>query len=369
MSSAAAGRHFSNAMKKRAQPSLFICHANADRTLALLLKDSLKNRIRHQGRTVRIFCSSDIDSIRGGQSWFNQIIAALRNSRVCISILTPNSIHLPWVLFETGGAFVRIGPNSDFRMFPVIAGGARSGDLPGPLAHIQARSLGNRSELRQLIREIAYLYGQHSLALPAHESARICKLARRGASNWNRTKRAFIGERLGSSPFDANEMLSKAKRHFFVAGQNLHHIATSKKFRERLFAWLRKSKSHKAQMLLCDPNDTASISAWSKAVGANYQRDIKKSISNFQRWLQLAKAAGFRGRLDIRVTSLVTASIICADPDRTDGSLTTIPVVVGRPISEERPHLFLTKSEHQIVFDHYWDAYKDTFTRAKRLRE
>ena len=67
------------------------------------------------------------------------------------------------------------------------------------------------------------------------------------------------------------------------------------------------------------------------------------------------------------MTKLVTASIICVDPERQNGTLVLTPVVFGKPISGERPHFVVTKTDNVRVFDHYWETYRNEFARGRSV--
>ena len=353
-------------MSLAAKQSLFISHSAKDKALALLIKKLFKGRLGSRTNPVSIFCSSDTASIEGGKAWFNAIMLALRKSRVCISLLTPHSIYRPWVLFESGGAFVRSENDEDHRMFPVFAHGTTTSTLPGPFTHIRARDLGVTSEVKKLYREISTIFGGTLKKLPNSAIARLSAEAKRGPKHWENVRQALVGDRLDSTPFSADKLLMNAERHFFAAGQNLHHLATSSKFRQQLFSWLRKRAGRRAQLLICDPEDGNAVSAWS-VVGHQYQEDLSRSVSKFKKWLELSRTSSLRRRLEIRVTKLVTASIICVDPEGQNGTLVLTPVVFGKPISGERPHFAFTKTENVRVFDHYWETYRNEFARGRSV--
>lgn len=352
-------------MRKDSQ-TLFISHSANDKALALQIKKLFKGRLGSRGSRVEVFCSSGIESIEGGKAWFNEIIRALRRSRVCISLLTPYSIYRPWILFESGGSFIQSEANQeDHRMFPLCAHGTRVSNLPGPLMHIRARDLGAVQEVRRLYREVSALFGSTS-PLSNATVAKVCAEAKRGSRHWDKVRQALQGDRLDSTPFSADELLRNAEQLFFAAGQNLHHLATSTRFRRQLFAWLNARPSRKAQLLICDPRDRVAVAAWT-AVGPQFEKDLTRSVRGFREWLVLARDRGLHRRLDIRVTKLVTTGLVCVDPETPRGTVVVTPIVFGKPISGERPHFVLSKGDNIRAFDHYWETYRNEFGRGESL--
>jgi hypothetical protein len=72
-------------------------------------------------------------------------------------------------------------------------------------------------------------------------------------------------------------------------------------------------------------------------------------------------------RIDIKVTKLVTTSLVCIDPSDAIGKMVVTPVVVGKLISAERPHFALAKADNKDAFNHYWEAYRQQFKRGTSL--
>lgn len=191
---------------------IFISHARNDTKLALMIKKLLRKRFPKGSKpTLDIFCSSDIRDIEGGKQWFAAIMKALRESRVCISLLTPHSIFRPWVLFETGGAHTRsIAKPNRLRMFPVCAYGITPSALPGPLKQIQVRLLADRDQIAQLCAEVSKILGRTPADPPKADVVQLCKEVNRDPKHWENVHQAFVGERLDASPFSADGLLTTA---------------------------------------------------------------------------------------------------------------------------------------------------------------
>jgi hypothetical protein len=194
-------------MKRKRQ--IFISHADDDKKFVRLITKLFKKQFATCRPAIEIFCSSDTRSIRGGEQWFAEIMNALSHSQVCISVMTPNSIYRPWVLFETGGAYTlsRADPKR-FRVHTVVAQGVSPSTLPGPLKPIKARSLSNREEVIELCREVSkFLKCANCEPANAHVT-KLCSESGSGFKHWDNVHQTLLGDRLGTSPFSADNLLT-----------------------------------------------------------------------------------------------------------------------------------------------------------------
>lgn len=339
---------------------IFISHASEDRNLALQLK-----RLFRAVLGLDVFCTSDIRAVEGGRAWFDQIMTALRRARVCITVLTPTSIHRRWVIFESGGTFALAwGREATLRMFPTTAGGLRGGNLPGPFNMIQARDLQSASGVRQLCREVADVFGLSVSAPPRGVIPSISSEARKGLPHWTAVSEVLAGQRTDESPFSLDNLLANAEKRVFCAGQNLNYLARSSAIRRRLTNWVRGGAGRSVELLICDPAEIGAIDAWT-VVGQKYREDLNQSVRTFQRWKRHLKNAGDGKRVDIRVTKLVTTSLTVIDPSDDRGVMVLTPVVFGKPISGERPHFAVSRAANRAIFNHYWETYREVFHRAR----
>jgi hypothetical protein len=348
---------------------IFISHASEDATLALRLKDLLDGSFpsgTDRGR-VSVFCTSDIRVVEGGRAWFDEIMTALRKAQVCITVLTPASVRRRWVMFESGGAFTLSWGCQKVRMLPASAGGPRRGSLPAPFDMITSRDLRTRSGVRQLCREVAGVFNAR-FQPPAKVVAAICSEARKGSPHWSTVSEVLAGQRLDESPFSLDALLNKSANHIFCAGQNLNYLASCISMRRRLSTWLRKGPGRKLQLLICDPAEDGAVDAWT-VVGHKYRDDLHQSIRVFQSWKAQLRSAGIAGRLDIRVTKLVTMTLTVVDPSADTGLMILTPVVFGKPISGERPHFALSRTANRSIFNHYWETYREVFRRARNIED
>ncbi len=82
------------------------------------------------------FAVCSVDDIPAGSKWLDQIDSALGDSKVFITMCSPNSIIRPWINFETGCAWIKQTP-----IIPICHSGLSKSNLPQPLSMFQALDL------------------------------------------------------------------------------------------------------------------------------------------------------------------------------------------------------------------------------------
>jgi hypothetical protein len=112
---------------------IFISHITEERATALLLKDVLQQTF---SRDLRIFVSSDYESISGGDVWFKTVVDGLKRSSVVIVLLSPDSLDRRWINFEAG-----VGVGAEATVIPVVMHDLDRDDVGHPLTSLQIRSL------------------------------------------------------------------------------------------------------------------------------------------------------------------------------------------------------------------------------------
>ena len=74
----------------------------------------------------------DAHELLPGDRWQDKIEKALRQSRVLIMVITPESVRRPWTFFELGAALA-----DGKRIVPVLAEGVDPGDIPALVRQFQ----------------------------------------------------------------------------------------------------------------------------------------------------------------------------------------------------------------------------------------
>jgi hypothetical protein len=131
--------------------TLFVSHRSSDVGLARALVELFEKALKLPARQIR--CTS-VDGYRlpVGAATDEQLRREVFESRAFIGLITPASIASAYLLFELGA---RWGARK--HLAPVLARGADMMSLGGPLGGINALRLDERSQVIQLLEDIAEL--------------------------------------------------------------------------------------------------------------------------------------------------------------------------------------------------------------------
>jgi hypothetical protein len=135
----------------RQEIDIFISHQTNEAIVAEALKTAIGQAF---GESVRVFVSSDFESLRGGVQWYQAILDALRTCKVIVVLLTDESVSARWINFEAGvgcGAQRPVVPCT-FREFP-------PGEIGHPLSELMARDLSGEAGCRALFQDIEQYAG------------------------------------------------------------------------------------------------------------------------------------------------------------------------------------------------------------------
>lgn len=346
--------------------TIFISHASPDYELARLMRDVLADEFGLQ--KAEIFCSSDNFSLYGGHGFVPQIRRALKQVKAVVALLTPNSVFRPWVLYETG-AVLESG-----KLFPILAKGLPFASIPDPLSSWQARVLENPDGIDEICRDIGMALNRKRVRRSLKRKALVNK-ARPIAGDFHIVKPALVAHRSDRSPYSFENLLTanslqKAKKHLFIAGQNLRFLGckpTTAKCKKLIFDWLKAAPTPRERRfeLLISSTKSDAISTWCSVVGDQFKQSIAASTTTFRRWNKEADKGGLD--FNAKLTHFVPVSIIFMDPDESFGVMVITPVVFEH-IAEKRPHFVIGKRENEPVFSYYWDSYKARFNSSESTR-
>jgi hypothetical protein len=132
---------------------LFVSHQSSDATIAKAIADLCRDALHLRVRQIR--CSS-VDGYRlpGGADTAGQLRQEVLAAGAFVGIITPRTRNSPYVLFELGARWA-IGEH----LCPVLAMGADSRAMFGPLEGRNALNLSSRGEVVQMIEEISAVLG------------------------------------------------------------------------------------------------------------------------------------------------------------------------------------------------------------------
>ncbi len=99
---------------------------------------------------LKVFVSSDNESIAAGEDWLRSVERALKESALLMILCSPASIKRPWINFEAGAAWMLSIP-----LVPICHAGLMPRDLPVPLSLRQGVALEDPEGLRGLYKRVA----------------------------------------------------------------------------------------------------------------------------------------------------------------------------------------------------------------------
>lgn len=131
------------------QLNLFISHSSEESELAELIVELLKMALNLPSKTIR--CTS-VDGYRlsGGVDSVAQLREEVVATKALVGIISSTSISSLWVVFELGARW-----GIDKYLLPLMAPGASTDLLSGPLATRHALRSDERGQLLQLVGDIA----------------------------------------------------------------------------------------------------------------------------------------------------------------------------------------------------------------------
>lgn len=144
---------------------VFVSHDTADETLASALVDFLMAATNLEDSAIR--CTSvPGHKLPVGAESATTLRDELGDSATVIGLLTRNSISSRWVLFELGATW---GAKKNLK--PLVSDDIDFKELPGPLSGHHAARLSSKSDLSQLIDEVALITGAQKRSGPKVDSA------------------------------------------------------------------------------------------------------------------------------------------------------------------------------------------------------
>jgi hypothetical protein len=153
---------------------IFISHSNRDKEIAKCLIGLVRSSLNLPSERIR--CTSvEGFLLPSGISIEHRLRKEIHESKNFIALITPNSIQSTWVLFEIGARWATEKP-----MMPLLACGATSNDLQGPLSAVATLSCDNPAQLHQFVEDLSTTLGVPTDRAPAYQKSidQIVELSR-----------------------------------------------------------------------------------------------------------------------------------------------------------------------------------------------
>lgn len=141
---------------------VFVSH----RTVEAKFADALRSQLTRDFIGIpNFFISTDVTSVPAGSQWFAEVVAALQRADLLLALCSAQSVKLPWINYETGGACAR-----NVEVIPLCHSGMTPDQLPVPLAMLEGVLLTDAKDLEKLYVRISEKIGSR---LPAVDFAAL----------------------------------------------------------------------------------------------------------------------------------------------------------------------------------------------------
>jgi hypothetical protein len=127
--------------------NVFVSHAHEECELAQLLKARIQSDFIG---LIRVFVSSDHNSIRLGPEWLEEVVCELKQSSIFVFLCSEGVERRPWINMELGAALAL-----DRKIIPVCHTDLVPDDLQGPLRDRQSIKASNARDLQRLYEAFA----------------------------------------------------------------------------------------------------------------------------------------------------------------------------------------------------------------------
>jgi hypothetical protein len=130
---------------------VFVSH----RTVEAKFADALRAHLtRDFIGILNFFVSTDVTSVPAGSQWFDEVVGALQRAHLLLAVCSSQSVKLPWINYETGGASAR-----NVEVIPLCHSGMTPDDLPVPLGMSEGVQLTDPRDLEKLYIRISAMIG------------------------------------------------------------------------------------------------------------------------------------------------------------------------------------------------------------------
>jgi hypothetical protein len=129
---------------------LFLSHVSNESPLAVVLKERIEKAFDGQ---FEIFVSSTIVDLPAGTEWLKSLEKALAEADALIVLCSRHSVTKPWVMFESGGAWVKKIP-----IIPICHSGQKKNTLPSPLSFFQGLEVVSPQFVHDLLKSLSKLF-------------------------------------------------------------------------------------------------------------------------------------------------------------------------------------------------------------------
>jgi hypothetical protein len=130
---------------------VFVSHRTVEARFADLLRERLTDDFIG---IPSFFVSTDITSVPAGSQWFHELLAGLQRAQLLLAICSNESVNLPWINYEAGGACAR-----GVVVIPLCHSGMTPDHLPAQMEMLEGVMLCEAKGLAKLYEKISEMIG------------------------------------------------------------------------------------------------------------------------------------------------------------------------------------------------------------------
>ncbi|WP_276867606.1 toll/interleukin-1 receptor domain-containing protein [Enterobacter oligotrophicus] len=140
---------------------IFLSHITEEKELAKIIKDAIEDEF---AGFVRVFVSSDGETIRAGQNFLKVIEDGLVECCAAIYLISPTSVQRSWISFELGAVWIRNAQNQregreEIPALPFCHSGMSFNALPQPICNLNAIEANMASKLEFAFKSLQLAVG------------------------------------------------------------------------------------------------------------------------------------------------------------------------------------------------------------------
>ncbi|HEJ0095018.1 TPA: toll/interleukin-1 receptor domain-containing protein [Citrobacter freundii] len=140
---------------------IFLSHITEEKELAKIIKDAIEDEF---SGFVRVFVSSDGETIRAGQNFLKVIEDGLVECIAAIYLISPVSVQRSWISFELGAVWIRNAISqrngeAEIPALPFCHSGMAFNSLPQPICNLNAVEANLASKLEFAFKSLQLAVG------------------------------------------------------------------------------------------------------------------------------------------------------------------------------------------------------------------
>lgn len=170
------------------------------------------------------------------------------------------------------------------------------------------------------------------------------------------------------TPYQCFDLISQAKEHIFLAGQNHGFVWQSeknkKRFKQEIINFLDRSSDAQFDVMMCDDKVDYAVKTWEYINGTTpYRKHLGEAITYFQELTNFfGNEPSYKGRFIVKKLDFVPLSIMFVDVKDDNSGLAVVTPNGFHRGNNNKPCFILSRKNDQQIIDAYWNEYYHFFT-------